>query len=168
MLTFLATIISLIPLWAVLTSGCAPPCPEDWCLCGMASVVDGSRLRRRVEGTLEAKVRRWHEETRQVFFIQTLLTCFLFCVTGPHTRPAHQAAILAVVLSGRRPLSSYCLAAWMDVSPSLSFAHIHAQPRMCTNDHSSKNTPAMQPLRYVITLYHFSISLAMPNAPTHS
>ncbi|KAJ8597192.1 hypothetical protein M405DRAFT_585095 [Rhizopogon salebrosus TDB-379] len=77
----------------------------------------------------------------QGFFIQTLLTCFSFCITGP----AHQSAILAVVLSGCRLLSSYYPAAWMDVSPSLSVAHIHAQPRMCTKDHSSKNTPANHP-----------------------
>ncbi|KAJ8580880.1 hypothetical protein M405DRAFT_833495 [Rhizopogon salebrosus TDB-379] len=146
MLTFLATIISLIPLWAVLTSGCAPPCPEDWCLCGMASVVDGSRLRGRVEGTLEAKVRRWHEET---------------CKDPIPTRSAHQAAILAVVLYGRRPLSSYCPAAWMDVSPSLSVAHIHAQPRMCTDDHSSKNTPAIQPLCFPYS------SRTRSDAPAH-
>jgi hypothetical protein len=54
-------------------------------------------------------VRQWYEESRDTqgfLFIHRLLTCFSFCITGPHTCPAHQAAILAVVLPGCRPLSS--------------------------------------------------------------
>ncbi|KAJ8587240.1 hypothetical protein M405DRAFT_318710 [Rhizopogon salebrosus TDB-379] len=39
-------------LWAMLTSGCAPPLPEDWCSVGWRGV-EGMR-EWTVEGTLEA------------------------------------------------------------------------------------------------------------------